>query len=389
MIVTVGAIAQSRPDLCLQALKAAAYNEYKVTEKSSWEQHFHHAFCDAVHKKEQNQSSTSGDFLTDALFLHLQDDRSSLQEYDHTYCESTSLDTRYDLEYSFWSKVVAGDALGKFNECMKIVTPTNGLITDVQTLDQCHFNASVKFTPTSPKNQQFARMNHDATLLNASCGKIPYKSQKIDEAGIPVTCARFGRQGSFIVLDTDQGPAVISVPDLPLPQKPPAIAAPPEWDDVDPATNRPYAQDFNVNWPGVPAGTTCNPLGSGWTQCSGKFSLPAGAVVSAVSYACSSGYTDKGDQYCHWSYHRDNAQGRAGDVALDSNSFTWYRRYNTGSGMSETYHATYKVPHKKTAAENQYDKDLAEYDQKVKENVCPWNPTAPPTSWLSHIFGKN
>ncbi len=375
--------AQDRPDLCLQALKVAAYNEYKVNQTSSSDERFHHAFCDAVHTKEQDQSETSGDLLTAAFFLSLKNDQSSLKEYEHTYCETTSYSSRYDLEYSFWKRVVNGDALAEFNKCMEIATPTSGLIGGSKALGQCGFEATIKFVPASPKNQQFARMSKDAALINADCKTIPYKNQKIDEAGMPITCKRFGRDDSFIVLFTDQGPYTIAAPSMPAPEKPAAIPAPPLWDDNDPKTNQPFSQDFIVAWPSQMAGGQCSPGGAGWTNCSGTLSVAPAGVITSVSYVCSSGYTDKGDQFCHWSYNRLAEKGRDPDVSVNGANFTWYRRYNTSSGMSETYHVQFKMPHQKNAIEQQYDQAMQDYQARVKENVCPWKPS-PPSS--SHWF---
>lgn len=388
------ALAQNGADVCLAALKTAAHDEYSVNEKTDWEQHFHHAFCDALHKKQQNNSSQSGDLLTDAIFLHLQSDQSSLAEYDHTYCASTAIDTSYALQYSFWSKVVHGDALSKFNECMRIVTPSSGLITSSQNLDTCHFAAKIKYVPSGSNNQRFARVKRDATLLNASCGSIPYKGQKITAAEIPVSCTRFGRTGSFVILDTDQGDAVISAPDLPLPAMPGPPPDAPKWDSADPITGQPYKAVFSIQKGLIGAGKYPNVscIGAGWTNCQGSFSLPAGALIpneANILYQCGSGSNEDGHAYCGWSYNRDPHKGYAGDVVVTGNSFTWYRRYNTDKDMLETYTVSFLMPHQKTRVELQYERDIATYRKEVMTNPCPWIPGPKSSSWLSSLFSSS
>jgi hypothetical protein len=313
------------------------------------------------------------------------DDRSQLAEYDHTYCQSTSLDTSYSRDYSFWAKIVKGDALGKFNSCMQICKPPNGLMSDAQVLDTCHFVAKVKFVPTSSENPNFAKMDRDADLVNASCDSVPYKGQKIAAQEIPVKCTRFGRDGSFLILATSQGGAVISVPAIPPPAKPAPIPDPPQFDSAD-AKGQPYVATFQIvkgqvrTTPGVTcAGNTCT----------GTFKVPAGGVipdVNHVDYSCGGGVNQNNDPFCAWSYHRPPGGGNVKDVAVNGDTLTWYRYYNTDKDMIETYTVRYDMPHTPTAAEVQYAKDMEEYKKQLAIDPCPWTP--PPKSWLSQEWSQ-
>jgi hypothetical protein len=94
-----------------------------------------------------------------------------MQQYDHTYCSDQTLNTSYALDYCFWSKIVNGDALGKFNECMRIVTPHTGLIYESASWSGCSFSATVKFVPSSNTNQQYALKTgrHDIECLLPKC----------------------------------------------------------------------------------------------------------------------------------------------------------------------------------------------------------------------------
>ena len=362
--------AQQCANICLSALKEAAYDETKVFDKSKSEQHYRNSFCDAVHKKQQNNSSVSGDLLTDYFYGSMTSDQSSLAEYDHTYCQSTSLDSSYSLDYSFWSKVVKSDALDKFNSCMKICRPPNGLHVDQESLDTCHFVAKASYTPGSSSNQQYARMNHDANLVNASCENIPYKGLKIQQQEMTFKCTRFGRDGSFVVMDTDQGGAVITVPPLPLPAKPVEPPPPPKWDTVDPDTNKPYTATFQVHKVAIPTlpGAVC----AGGT-CYQTLSVPAGGLISDaknVSWDCVSGFNEDHHAFCGWSVNRQHKYDA--DVVVNGGSFTWYRVYETAQDMVETYTVTYAMPHRPTAAELQFKKDMAEYNRQASSDPCPW-----------------
>jgi hypothetical protein len=252
----------------------------------------------------------------------------------------------------------------------------------VENEDQCHFHATVYYTP-SGNVPDSAVLTSDAHFLNASCERpTPVKGDHINRKGTNlVRCQRYGVSDTFITLATDQAKTVVIHPnDAPLPPKPSKASSVPDWDDKDPKTGLPYAQrvsftfyrgGFTGNDPGfaLPKCTFWDDPGkSGWNwYCDGAFTnVEPDAVATSVSYNC----TGKG---CGWSYALRNGGYDADYDITTKGDVIWHRHLQGDASHIETYVINYKVPHRKSQAELDYDIALAAYNHQVMM-ACPYTP---------------
>ena len=352
--------ADSNALVCLEGLKAAARDEYGFNDTAQSRREFHTAFCEAVKQKLQSNTSVGLSIPVAKMLASLDASHEQLSEFQRNYCRQDSSLEEFFRSTQVVQSLVHGDPLSRFNECMRIADRKNGITAQTQPIDRCSFAVTARYDRTAEKNPATAPVKGTPAVFNGHCSNVPRVLSAQDRT---FTCRRSGWAGTTVLFDTEQGPVFVQTDDLERPARPeePKIPATDTVSTPIPVTKSSLACAANMH-------------DNEWRNCSGPLTAPAGATITNVSYACSGGQNQNGDNYCNWSYHRDPAKGRQADVQWSGNTANWYRRYNTPQDVSETYTITYTIPHTPSADEtkrlNQYAADLQAWTTALAADPC-------------------
>lgn len=349
---------------CVEALRIAARDEYKLADDKSLDTAFSDAFCDAVKSKRESKSKQDGSALYGAFFATLSNDQSELSNYDRTYCRDTRSKLNFKSAYRSWASVVHGEPLQQFNLCMKTAmqgAASRGIFSEVGVTDACHTVVGAAYRPTGdgPKT---AKVNSVHTY-NVQCSNVP----SVLKANVQkFECRRTSWGAGVLSLGTSQEPIDINFDALtpPAPPSPPAVSA----TDTKTAT-------FIVKRAAYDAGVTCVHDGR---QCDGPISLGAGSQVLSVTYSCTGPVNQNGHGYCGWSFgDRGAASYAANWKQVGDGELRWFRYWDGDASRAivETYTVAYTAPHAPTAAEvaqlATYEAELTKHRALIATGPCP------------------
>lgn len=371
-----GHAADANADLqvCVEGLRIAAKNEYKIEDDKGLDTMFRDTFCEVVKDKRESSSKTDASAGYKLLTLSMSNDQSQLTEYQRDYCRDTNSTLKFTTNYRFAATLVTGDPLVQFNSCVANVlngsSGRGGVEYEVEHRDACYADIKVAFRP-KVQGPTTASIN-SVQPYNVDCTAIPETLTANDQT---FSCHKTTWGPASLLVGTTQEPVEIKFPA----SKPPPVSAAP----VIPATD---IRTETFSWSrggGYQPPVDCVHDGR---MCTGTISLPAGTKVQSVVYACTGGTNQNGQAYCAWSFGNKggadwNAQYTANWSAV-TGGVVWRRYWDGGAsaGLSESYTVTYTVPHVETPEEAgqraAYIADMAKYNESLLSGPCPRPATA-------------
>ena len=354
--------------VCLEALRTAAKNEYSIQDDKSLDTMFRDTFCDVVKHKLSSSSKSDASAAFKLISASVTNDQAQLSEYDRQYCRDKSGSLKFTGNYRLSASIVTGNPLTEFNACVAAVVrgrpaSARGVEYERVRRDACYSEVKVAFRPTvkGPDRAEVESVHS----YNVDCSTFPKKLT----ANFKALSCRKTTWGSGSLLGTTQEPVEI---EFPAEASPPPPAAP-----LIPTTD---SNTETFRWSrgsGYEPQVDCVHNGR---MCTGRIILKPGAVIQSVVYACTGGTNENGHSFCGWSFGNKGAPDWNGQYAANWSPATggavWSRYWDGGAsaGINESYTVTYTLPHVDTPEETRqrdaYDAALARHNDTLF-GPCP------------------
>lgn len=358
---------------CVDAARLTARNYYRLESHVAWERYFHDAFCEAVHRKQTNNTSVGvAGVLADILKAIVNVSVDQLDEFDRNYCRQTSSFEQFTRSISVWQSVVEAGAQKEFTNCLKTALQNGGSLgvkTEAKETepDACNFTLETSYHRSARSNPSSASLEGKPIFIGATCAR---PRNPIDETTQTVACKRTGWGPVQVAFDTSQGPIYAEL----------AARKPPARPVLDPPVPDADKRQYQFNQEKLKMWACTGNMKDGDVRfCGISSTVPDGGKAVSVTYVCQAA----NNYWCNWS---DTVIAPSGDGRTVAGSIT----YRTPRDLNHIFTVTYEVPHAKTPEELERIAKYAEQTRvhsAILENGPCYTPPKAPTA--KKVIAKN